>query len=314
MELLKEERAISRLKKCGFSELTAMAYPDASTHELKIAINWMIWLFLFDDQLDECGLGRQPDAATRIIDRLLCHATTEPRTDIAFQSPVERAFVSLWQEYAMDLSQVQQRRFMQNIRNYLSSLRWEVEFRAGHIVPSLLTFVNLRRDTGAVRLAFDLIEFGLHGEMPEIVRAGMEMGMLKSCAIDVICMSNDVFSFEKEQARGDVNNILVAWQENTKSSIQAAADAICALITERQNQFIASRRKLDVLLDSLSLPQADRDRVQRYVLGMERWMKANLEYSLTTPRYRDIEASQPGKPVSWVENICSMPDEVFFAP
>lgn len=312
--LLQGERAAQRLERSGFSQLTALAYPYANAHQLKVAINWLIWLFLFDDQLDECYLGHQKHAAAEVIDRLIAHArlALHPRTRT--QSPVEKAFVALWIEYAADLSPAQQRRFMQNIRNYLSSLRWEVESRADGTVPSLITFVELRRNTGAVRLAIDLIEYSLHAEIPDVVANSTEMEMLKNCTNDVICMSNDLFSFEKEQARGDVNNLLVVWQKNHDCSLDVAVAAIYALILERQNQFIETRQKLVSLVASLALDDACRLRIEHYVTGMEHWMKANLEYSLSTPRYSDIEASQQGLPVSWVENISAMPSAVFVAP
>jgi hypothetical protein len=314
MGLVQGEKAAIRLEKSGFSRLTASAYPKANAHDLKIATNWLIWLFLFDDQLDECYLGHQKSEAAQIIDKLFLYTDLDPRSHKHAESAIEIAFVALWKEYTADLRETQQRRFMQNIRNYLSSLRWEVESRVERTVPSLVTFVDLRRNTGAVRLAIDLIEYSLHFEIPEVVANSTEMEMLKNCTNDVICMSNDLFSFEKEKARGDVNNILIVWQKNNECSIQTSVEAIYKLIIERQNQFISTRQKLESLVALLRLDDACRVGIQHYVAGMEHWMKANLEFSLTTPRYHDVEASREGMPPSWVENISSMPSEVFMAP
>ncbi|WP_336982664.1 MULTISPECIES: hypothetical protein [unclassified Cedecea] len=47
---------------------------------------------------------------------------------------------------------------------------------------------------------------------------------------------------------------------------------------------------------------------------MAHWMRANLDFSLSTPRYAEIEDSRAGKPLSWLENISAMQHELFQAP
>ncbi|NIF32056.1 hypothetical protein F3J29_07875 [Enterobacter sp. Cy-643] len=314
MGLVQGEQAIERLDRSGFSQLTARAYPNATPYDLKIAINWLVWLFLFDDQLDECCLGHQKAQADFILDRLLKLALSDEEAKILPQSPVERAFVSLWQEYARRLSAEQRRRFSQNIRNYLSSLRWEVTARSEEALPGVLTFIEIRRDTGAVRVVLDIIEFCLNDEIPAIVADSLELQLLKNCTIDVICMSNDLFSFEKERSRGDVNNLVLVWQENVGCSREEAVASIYRFVLDRQNLFIATRQRLETLLEESPLKQAQRETIRRYVEGMAHWMRANLDFSLSTPRYADIEDSRQGQPLSWVENISAMQHELFQAP
>ncbi|WP_336709497.1 MULTISPECIES: terpene synthase family protein [unclassified Cedecea] len=314
MGLVQGEQAIERLDRSGFSQLTAKAYPYAAQDDLKVAINWLVWLFLFDDQLDECCLGHQKDQADLILDRLLRLALPDAEGKLSPQSPVERAFVSLWQEYARRLSKEQQRRFSQNIRNYLSSLRWEVTARNKSALPGLLTFVEIRRDTGAVRVVLDIIEFCLNDEIPAIIADSLELQLLKNCTIDVICMSNDLFSFEKERSRGDVNNLVLVLEQNAGCSRAEAVTRIYGLVLDRQNLFMETRHRLETLLEETPLTQTQRESIRRYVEGMAHWMRANLDFSLSTPRYAEIEDSRAGKPLSWLENISAMQHELFQAP
>lgn len=314
MDLIQGEQAIQRLDRSGFSQLTARAYPNASPYDLKIAMNWLIWLFLFDDQLDECCLGHQKEQADLILGRLLKLTLNADETNSAPFSPVERAFVSLWREYAHRLSAEQQNRFSQNIRNYLSSLRWEVTARSEDALPGVLTFIEIRRDTGAVRMVLDIIEFCLNDEIPALLADSLAMQLLKNCTVDVICMSNDLFSFEKERARGDVNNLVLVWEQNVGCSREEAANSIYRFIIDRQNLFIETRIKLETELREIAMTEAKREMIRQYVEGMAHWMRANLDFSLSTPRYADIEDSQQGKPLSWVENISAMQPELFQAP
>ncbi|RWR01805.1 hypothetical protein ED28_11305 [[Pantoea] beijingensis] len=312
--LIKGRQATERLDRSGFSQLTAQAYPNATQQQLTIAINWLIWLFLFDDQLDECYLGHDKQQAAVIIDRLYQFTHIDTCQSLEPSSPIEVAFVDLCQEYTRTLNVQQHQSFMQNIRNYLASMRWEVSTRADGTLPHFINFIELRRDTGAVRMVLDLIEYCLGSPIPNEIANSLEMQVLKDCTIDVICMSNDLFSFEKEQARGDTNNLVTVWQHCTHSDLQEAADTIYRFVLNRQQLFIDTQSRLESLLHTLKLDEQTCTSIRDYVQGMGHWMRANLEFSLRTPRYFDIEESQKGKPLSWLENISSMQSEVFTAP
>jgi hypothetical protein len=59
---------------------------------------------------------------------------------------------------------------------------------------------------------------------------------------------------------------------------------------------------------------AQADAIREYIAGMEYWMRGNLEYSRISRRYYDIEASQEGQPVSWIENLTFVPQTCLFPP
>lgn len=310
--LVQGEKAIRRLDRSGFSQLTACAYPHAGENELEIAISWMVWLFLFDDQLDECSLGHSVDDGQKVIEKIILLTASNPLPSSA--SPVEIAFSDLWSRYALELTQTQQPRFLLNIRNYLSSLLWEIENRATKVCHTPFTFAEIRRNTGAVRAVFDLIEYSWHAEIPPDMYHSAELEMLSNCAVDVICMSNDVFSYEKESARGEINNHVSVWQAFSRVSTQEAIDQVHSFVMERMEFFIKTKQKIKSKYKVLKLCQDDQLFMQRYIEGMEHWMRANLDFSLHTPRYADIEVSRNGQPVSWIENITSMPQDTFVAP
>lgn len=59
--LIKDERAFERLRSSKFGWLIARAYPNAPLGRLAIVSDWNTWLFILDDECDECGIGKRPE-------------------------------------------------------------------------------------------------------------------------------------------------------------------------------------------------------------------------------------------------------------
>jgi 5-epi-alpha-selinene synthase len=101
---------------------------------------------------------------------------------------------------------------------------------------------------------------------------------------NVISWANDIVSLEKEQRQGDVHNLALILSHEQKLSLQAAVDRVGALHDAEVYAFIALAQQLPSFT-----PTVDAD-LQRYVSGLRSWMRANLDWSLDTVRYRSIPA------------------------
>lgn len=313
--LIKSEVARRRFRSVEFLDLAARTYPEVGPDELTLVTCWLTWLFMMDDQVDECHLGERPDDGRRFAEGLV--RLTLPATDRARavpNSPLEAAFLDVWKRLAPQVSPRLEQQFLRHARDYVESLVWEVDNRYERNIPDLLAYSEGRRSTGAVHTAFDLLEYAHHSEIPVAVSEGMLMNNLRVCAIDVISIGNDIISYYKEAAREEIHNVVVVAQNLIGGSPRQVMDVVNKLQNQRIQLFLRTKDKLAAEFDKLGLTERERESTLLYVRGLEDWMVGNLEYSLHTPRYFDVEASIPGQRISWVDNLSAMPESALMAP
>jgi 5-epi-alpha-selinene synthase len=114
---------------------------------------------------------------------------------------------------------------------------------------------------------------------------------------NAICWSNDIISLEKEMARGEPNNLVLAIQQQYACTLQEAVHLI--------NEMITSEVKLFTSLSPLVLDAFPdyRQELQKYVAVMQAWIRGNLDWSFETLRYSDVEQITPGRNLSYLEAI-----------
>jgi hypothetical protein len=207
-----------------------------------------------------------------------------------------------------------QQRFLTHVRAYVRSLLWEVDNRAGRQVPDLLAYVEGRRNTGAVLTIFDLIEYANRAELSAALCASPLLDTLRLCAMDNICLINDIISFEKENARGEVNNCVSVCKHWLGCSTRDAMRVVNDLAGQRTTLFLQTKAKLEREYERLGASAFERVACARFVEGLESWMQGNLDFSLGSARYFDIEASVSGQRVSWIDNISGMPESALVSP
>ena len=106
-------------------------------------------------------------------------------------------------------------------------------------------------------------------------------GVLTSLAF--LLFSKDIFSYNKEQSRGDTHNLVAVIMEERQLDLQSAMNLAGELCHQSISKFEADRR---------SLPswgkEIDRE-VELYVQGLQDWIVGSLHWSFTTKRYFGAE-------------------------
>ena len=106
-------------------------------------------------------------------------------------------------------------------------------------------------------------------------------GVLTSLAF--LLFSKDIFSYNKEQSRGDTHNLVAVIMEERQLDLQSAMNLAGELCHQSISKFEADRR---------SLPswgkEIDRD-VELYVQGLQDWIVGSLHWSFVTKRYFGTE-------------------------
>jgi 5-epi-alpha-selinene synthase len=161
---------------------------------------------------------------------------------------------------------------------------WEATNRRQGQIPDAASYCAMRLFTSAVYPCLLLIELTEGLRLPPEVCDHPDVQRLAEMTNNVISWSNDIVSLEKERRQGDVHNLALVLSHERRLTLQAAVDRVGALHDAEVYAFIALTRRLP----SFS-PTVDAD-LQRYVSGMRFWMRANLDWSLDTVRYRSIPA------------------------
>lgn len=278
LHLLERDAAYRRLDRLQYGILMARAYPHASPETLQIVTDWSTWLFLLDDQCDEADIGHDPDRLARFHTHLLnVFGDVAPSQD---DVPLAHSLRDLYTRIQAYAPEGWLERFSTSVRQYLSANVWEATNRRRGQIPDADSYRAMRLSTSAVYPCILLIELteGLH--LPPEAYDHPDIQHLATMTNNVISWANDLVSLDKELRQGDVHNLAVILSHQQKLSLQAAVDLVGALHDAEVSAFIDLARRLPSFT-----PEADRE-IQCYIAGMRFWMRANLDWSLGTTRYR----------------------------
>ncbi|MET0403510.1 MAG: terpene synthase family protein, partial [Cystobacter sp.] len=200
MEMLQREPAqLRRYDASQFGLLTAYVYPKGTWERLEVCNDWHVWLFLFDDQVDELAeVGQRPEYLKAYVDA--CVAVLRGGALRAGATPLERFTYDLRLRMSRLASEMWMERFVTDVEDYiyrgtlLAARHW-----TDGTVPDLDSYIEQRAMDSAVYTAEDLVEFAEPDqELPEELFRLPLVQRLRQLCTRVVALSNDLFSFEKE--------------------------------------------------------------------------------------------------------------------
>ncbi len=302
--LVRSERAKERFDCMAAAGLAARSYASAvGQSDLAIATDWISWLFLLDDQLDEGSVGRDLMAASKLLRPLAKSLAEQPARRSRYDSPLQAALDDLWSRMAPSMPATWRARFIRDFADYLSGCEWEVANRASGRIPSLEEYPPGHRRTGALWPALDMLEFVTHDPLPDLVYSNPLFAELRNATADVVCWTNDVLTVDKERARGDVHNFVIVLEHTTGCTTDTATAQVAQYIDRRLTDFMERERRLPDLLDAMRLEESTRHTVNRNVAGLRDWMRGHLDWGLETLRYHSVEHTAAGVEPSYLERL-----------
>ncbi|KZT07700.1 terpenoid synthase [Laetiporus sulphureus 93-53] len=254
--------------------LVSHTYPYAGYEQFRTCCDFVNLLFVVDEVSDEQN-GQGARETGSVFLSMMCDPTT---------CDDNSALAKMTKEFRQRLLQHAGpgcfARFLKHCEDYVDAIAKEAELRERDLVLDMASFETLRRENSAIRLCFGLFEFCFGVDLPNEVFEDSTFMRLYWDAADMVCWSNDVYSYNMEQARGiDGNNIVTVLMRQKGINLQTAADLVGEHFKELMEDFIATR-------DSLPSWGAPVDAVvSNYVRAMEHWVIGNLEWSFETQRY-----------------------------
>ncbi|WP_189858006.1 terpene synthase family protein [Streptomyces poonensis] len=229
-----------------------------------LAAEWTCTLFLYDD------LSRRSTLAQAFV------VPAPPGRFVSAEGWLAQAIEDLWKRSAHEASPMAARRLELALREFFLGCLKELPYRRG--VGALRwqgwdTYLCMRRETIGmpVFMALAQVERGMNVTEKAFHATRTAANLVN----DHVTLTNDVFSVRKELCSGDCVNGVVAWALHKGTGLQEAVDEACALIDEKEQQFLAER---DRLLSALPELEPYLDRLGHIISGNQHW-------NYLTPRY-----------------------------
>lgn len=171
-------------------------------------------------------------------------------------------------------------RFLKHTEGYVRGFGREAELRETGEVLDVESYDVLRRDNSAVRYCLSLVGYILGLDLPDEIYEHPVYLEMHLAAVDMITWSNDIYSYNMEQAMGHFgNNILTVLQRSMNTDLQGAADYVEVHFRELAAKFEDAKSRLPSFGEELDAI------VDKYIMATECWIIGNMEWSFDTRRY-----------------------------
>ena len=213
-------------------------------------------------------------------------------------NPVERGLADIWSRTTAALSHPVRRQFRAAIEDMTASWLWELANQIQHRIPDPVDYIEMRRKTFGSDLTASLFRLARGDGIPAAVFRTRAMRGIDSSAADYACLTNDVFSYQKEiEFEGEFHNCVLVVERFLDCGRDDAVGIVNDLMTSRMKQFehlIAN--ELPGTLDDLGLDRTARAHVQTYITGLQLWLAGILRWHRTVDRYKEAELRKSRQP------------------
>ncbi|KAI9000521.1 terpenoid synthase [Trametes punicea] len=257
----------------GSELLCAHAYPYADYERFRTTCDFVNLLFTVDEISDDQN-GKDAYNTGLIFYNAMSNLDYDDGTTLC---KMTKEFTVRLLKHCGPLTY---RRFIKHCRDYIEAVAKEAELRERGVVLDPKSYEILRRENSAVRFCFGLAGYALGIDLPdEVVEHPAFMAMHLS-TVDMVCWSNDLYSYNMEQAMGHTgNNIITVLMQHKGLDLQGAADHVGVHFKGLIDTFLNAKKSLPSWGDKI-----DRE-VAQYAMAMENWVIGNLNWSFETQRY-----------------------------
>lgn len=279
--------------------LAAHGFPYASGPALDLCADAMGFFFVFDDQFDG-PLGHDPARAAALCQHLIdiVHGTAPgPAADAC-----TRAFADIWARSIEGAHPGWITRCAHEWEYYFATQAHEAIGRLRGTPGDMEYYLQVRRGIAGTALTISLAERAAGIHVPAAAFHSPQLRLMRDIAVDVPMMCNDVYSLEKEEARGDVDNIVLVI-EHQGGSRQAAIEQARLEVRQRVDGFQELAQQIPGLCAQLGLPGGQTAAVRTYVEVMGAWMSGYDTWQRQTRRYTTAPAVLPHTGSGYFEQI-----------
>ncbi|RWS27151.1 Terpene synthase metal-binding domain protein-like protein [Leptotrombidium deliense] len=258
------------------AKFVCMCYPETANKRAVLICKFMIHILIVDDLIER-------NVPSIFFDSLVNHGNenhdviaTLDKCYTATQTPLVASFADIWSQMKSLTNTAWQKRFAEGYIWWLKANGWERKNHKVNRVPSLMEFIEYRQFTGVV---ISLIQLSRDIFLPESVMTNFTLQKIFSVTGSIVCLVNDIYSFEKEEAEGDMGNLVAVMKHEYSISEQEAIKKATVFINNEIEKF--------KLLESI-LPTFEgetNENVKKIVHGCKHWITGNHDWGFESGRY-----------------------------
>jgi len=271
-----------------------ITYPDASLERLEALLFCVILSIVIDDMADAALAVKPDEIQADLVDMLVNSIIFNPDAPPPpYDSPL--LFVLMHDGFKRLRETTREKTFNRIAEGVMIWLQTCVEQAKGRKkakpqsvaeLPSIEEFIVIRRIAVTGTMALASVEYGADVDIPDELFVHPVLKALEDCAFDIVAMQNDVYSFNKEQAVGDDQNLVIVVMAKRNVDLQTSINIIVDIVAEYIQKFIDLRKQLPSFG-----PEVDKE-VNRYVDSIAHFIRGSLEYAYISDRYfRDLDTS-----------------------
>ncbi|KAG8772965.1 hypothetical protein FRC12_002811 [Ceratobasidium sp. 428] len=260
----------------GLGLMGALAFADADLEHLRPAMDFVLWLFAFDDLTDVEKLG-EVDETKRMADDIMKVLRNPDTARPEFK--IAAVLHSWFDRMRVDSSAATTQRLVDAVNLYTEATFQQTLNRSADSLPTIDEYIQLRRDTSAVKIMYPVIEYTLGLSLPEEVHSDLNMAEILLAGNDLLTWANDVYSFPIEQARGDTHNLVFIAMCNEQLDLEGALEYVDKLLRKRLQRYVDAKAQLRSFGPELDA------RIKQYVQGIEYGVQGSISWTFMTPRY-----------------------------
>lgn len=262
------------LRAMRIAEFVARAYPNASLERLCIVLDWTAWAFVADDKADQSSPGllrERYDLYLRTLRGTAAGGERVPPLD-----ELRHRILACSSEAAL-------RRFAQAVQTWFDAMLWEVDNRHEGSVPTVREYVTVREFDVGMYTEFALFDVTHATHATAEIWEIAEIRALMAASSNVIAWSNDIYSYLKESAMDDPNNIVSLLAAERGIGIQVALGEVAVMHNREVDRLERIEARLRPRLGTFS-------EAHRFVDMLRSWIRSNLDWSLRSARYQTAGA------------------------
>lgn len=260
-------------------ELTAYTYTSATAEHLRVIADFLGYLFHLDNISDGMKTREEATLANVVMNALWFPEEYRPTKEFPEEPTPGKLARDFWARCIKDCGPGAQARFRESMGLFFEAVNIQAKARDSGEIPTLESYINVRRDTSGCKPCWALIEYAVGIDLPDYVAEHPVIEALGQYTNDLVTWSNDLFSYNVEQSHGDTHNMIVILMKHHNHSLQSAVDYVGQLCTDTINNFELHKG----LVPSWGV-ETDKI-VVAYIQGLQDWIVGSLHWSFQTQRY-----------------------------
>lgn len=275
MGLARDDQHVQALHKAKVGWLVGRAFPVADDlPALQIAADWTTLFCLIDNHIESI---RGP-ALSHVYLKGLLHVFRDGAPPL-IADPFAQAFRDL-RERMIDVGvPAWIDRFSEQLERLFRAFVDEAKYRVLEAVPELIKYRKMREVSVGLYFGFRLGELTDGIRLPLMVRDHPTVRSLESKAAYIVGLANDIYTVEKELAKGEVNNMVFVLMHEESLDFEGALARAVELHDAETREYT----ELVASLPSFT-PELDGE-LKRYVEVLSSMISGHRTWATETARY-----------------------------